>query len=981
VAARVSVLLTTKLHIPPARPDLVSRPRLIEQLNAGLHRKLTLVSAPAGFGKTTLLSEWIHAGVRSREYGVGSKEQTRDRPPTPFFTWVSLDEDDDDPTRFLAYFVAALQTLALRCPPSMSRGQVEGIEPDIGAGALGALQSPQPPPIESVLATLINELAALPDRIILVLDDYHLIEAQPIHDALTFLLEHLPPQVHLVIATREDPHLPLARLRARGQLTELRATDLRFSSSEAAEFLNQVMGLDLSAEDIAALERRTEGWIAGLHLAAISMQGHKDVSGFIRSFTGSHRFVLDYLMEEVLEQQSESVQTFLLQTAILDRLTGSLCDAVRFGVAETPSSSAGTAVRFGEAQSPTGQGNGQATLEALERANLFIVPLDEERRWYRYHHLFADLLRQRLRQDPPPLSSPPLGGIEGGSVAELHLRASEWYEQNGFAGGAIEHALRAEDFERAVHLIEEHVDAIWMRGEHTKLRRWLDWLPVKVVYSKPHLCVFHAWLLFTGGQQDAAERCLQAIDRALDPSNYCATETSPIEEDQPVGSDRMKLRGRVAAIRAFVASYRSDAPEIIQHARQALEYLPEQDLTWRSTATVALGDAYSFVGDLAAAYRVRLEALEASKAAGNIYMILIASVKLAVTMRQQGQLEQVIEINQQQLQLASENGLSQTAVIGWLLATWGVVLADLNDLDGALYQAKKGVELTERGGDVAMLGWSYVCLTRALYSRGDMAGAEEIIQRMENIARESTVPPWITNQMAAWQARIWLAQDKLDAASQWAEKRGLAPDKEPIYVGGVEYGVLARILLAQGRLDETITLLQRMLEPAQAGRHTTRVIENLRIQALAFQAGGDTTRAVAALERALALAEPGGFIRIFVDEGPSMARLLHEALSREIATDYVRRLLAAFPVAEPEQADPLKREAPKSELLEPLSERELEVLQLIAEGLTNPEIASRLFLALNTVKAHSRNIYGKLGVHSRTQAVARARALGILAST
>jgi len=564
VAARVSVLLTTKLHIPPAWPDLISRPRLIEQLNAGLHRKLTLVSAPAGFGKTTLLSEWVHAGVGSREYGVGSKEHTSERPPTPFFAWVSLDESDNDPTRFLAYFIAALQT----------------IETNIGRGVLSSLQSPQPPPTKAILTTLINEIAAIPDRIVLVLDDYHLIEAQSIHDALTFLLEHLPPQMHLVIAAREDPPLPLARLRARSQLIELRATDLRFSSSEAAEFLNRMMSLDLSAEDIAALERRTEGWIAGLQLAAISMQGHKDVSGFVQSFTGSHRFVLDYLMEEVLEQQSESVQTFLLQTAVLDRLTGSLCDAVRFGVAETP--------RFGSAKSPTGQGNGQATLETLERANLFIVPLDEERRWYRYHHLFADLLRQRLHS------------IQSEQVPTLHLRASEWYEQNGFTDGAIEHALLAEDFERAVHLIEEHVDAIWACGEHAKLRRWLDWLPVEVVYSKPHLCVFHAWLLFTGGQQDAAERCLQAVDRALAPSNYCTTETSPIEEDQPPGSDRMKLRGRVAAIRAFVASYRSDAPEIIRHARQALGYLPEQDLTWRSTAAVALGDAYSFVGDLAA---------------------------------------------------------------------------------------------------------------------------------------------------------------------------------------------------------------------------------------------------------------------------------------------------------------------------------------------------------------------------------------------
>jgi LuxR family maltose regulon positive regulatory protein len=443
----------------------------------------------------------------------------------------------------------------------------------------------------------------------------------------------------------------------------------------------------------------------------------------------------------------------------------------------------------------------------------------------------------------------------------------------------------------------------------------------------------------------------------------------------------MKIQGRAAAIRAFLAFYRGDVQAIDKYSRQALEYLPEQDLTWRSTATVALGDAYSFVGEIAAAYRVRLEALEASKAAGNFYMTLIASMKLAVTLRQQGQLQRVIEICQQQLQLANESGLSQTVVVGWLSAIWGEVLAELNDLDGAIHQAEKGTELTERGRDVAMIGWSYLCLMRVLFSRGDMAGAQEIIQKMETIAREHHVPPWITNLIAAWQARIWLAQDKLDAASQWVGERELDANRDPAYLHEMEYIVLARILSAQGRLDETARLLQRLLEATETGGRTSRAIEILMLQALAFQAKGDTDQAMAALERALTLAEPGGFIRIFVDEGPPMACLLYKAVTRGSAPDYARRLLATFPVAEPEQTAPSKTRAPKSQLVEPLSERELEVLQLIAEGLTNPEIASRLFLALNTVKAHTRNIYGKLGVHNRTQAVVRARALGVLPST
>jgi len=461
----VEQLLTTKLFIPSIRPELVSRPRLIEQLSDGLHRKLTLISAPAGFGKTTLVGEWV--GNLRKDHEKGCQTESR-------IAWLSLDEGDNDLVRFLIYFIAALNRIE---GPVLS--EAEGIDPTFGKEALSMLQYSQPPPTETVLTSLINEIATIPDRIILVLDDYHLIDAQPIHNALSFLLEHQPPQMHLVIATRDDPHLPLSRLRARGQLTELRAADLRFTSSEAAEFLNQVMGLDLSAEDIAALEMRTEGWITGLQLAAISLQGQEDATNFIKSFTGSHRLVLDYLVEEVLQQQSERVQSFLLQTAILNRLTGTLCDAL------------------------TGQDNGQSTLETLEHANLFIVPLDNERRWYRYHHLFADLLRQRLHQ----IGNLTTGG-EARGPAELHIRASVWYENNGLEIEAFQHAAAANDVERAERLIQGDGLPLQWNGAAVPVLNWLESLPTTVLDARPSLWVTYASTLVFAGQGSGVEEKL-----------------------------------------------------------------------------------------------------------------------------------------------------------------------------------------------------------------------------------------------------------------------------------------------------------------------------------------------------------------------------------------------------------------------------------------------------------------------------------------
>jgi LuxR family maltose regulon positive regulatory protein len=563
-------LLQTKLYIPPTRPKLVSRPRLIERLNEGLRlgHRLTLISAPAGFGKTTLLSEWVQAMGRATPpiaVAPGPPKRTG---------WLSLDESDNDPARFLAYFIAALNRVA-------------GIEETIGEAALNMLQSPQPPSAEAILTSLINEVASIPKKIIIVLDDYHLIEAQSIYKALIFLLEHLPPQVHLVIATREDPHLSLARLRARGQLTELRATDLRFTSSEAAEFLSQVMGLDLSAEDITALENRTEGWIAGLQLAAISMQGSKDTKSFIKSFTGSHRYVLDYLIEEVLEQQSESVQTFLLQTAILERLNGSLCDAL------------------------TGQDNGQAILEMLDRANLFIVPLDNERRWYRYHHLFADLLRQRLNQIQPE------------QVSTLHRLAGKWFEDQGLAAEALNHIFAAEDFTWAGRLIEQMgTTAFWRLGD---------------VHARPKLCLTYAWVMHISGQPEAVEPFLRSVESHLQDAEDGLvarvdrlTETTEATSDGPLLSgDVQSMMAEVTTIRALTARVQGDLAGAIELYHRALELLPRKELHLRALAIGWLADTYYLSGDMAAASSYFAEARATSLESGNIFQALVFSNGLA----------------------------------------------------------------------------------------------------------------------------------------------------------------------------------------------------------------------------------------------------------------------------------------------------------------------------------------------------------------
>ncbi|HEX8228241.1 MAG TPA: LuxR C-terminal-related transcriptional regulator [Chloroflexia bacterium] len=896
-------VLATKLYIPPARPRAVSRPRLVERLNEGLHRKLTLICAPAGFGKTTLTGAWV----------------TTCGPPV---AWLSLDEGDNDLTRFLTHLVAALQTIA----------------PSTGEGVSRLLQSPQLPSVEAILTALLNEITTIRDKFVLVLDDYHVIDAKPVDQALTFLLEHMPPQMHLVIATREDPQLPLARLRARDQLTELRVTDLRFTPSEAAGFLNHAMGLNLSAEDIEALEARTEGWIAGLQLAAISLQGHKDATGFIKSFTGSSRFIIDYLAEEVLERQPEEVRVFLLRTSILERMCAPLCDAVL-----NPNSEA----------APPGSPeliSSQAMLEKLERSNLFIVPLDNERCWYRYHHLFADLLRQRLG-----LRAASSARDEKDSVAELHIRASQWYEDNGLEIEAFQHAVSASDIERAERLIEGKGVPLHFRGAGAPIGSWLGSLPAVVLNARPSLWVTYASVLMMTGQPTAVEEKLQAAEAAL----------QGIEPDE----ETRDLIGRIASLRATLAVMQHDVETLLAQSRRALEYLSSSNLPLRTAANFTLGHAYHLQGDRAAASRAYAEVISISKSFGPSIYTTAATLCLGQVQEADNQLHLAAETYRRAILLAGDppRPIACNAHLG--LAQ---IYYQWNDLAAAEQHGQQCLQLTRQMDSVETIAACGVLHARLKLVQGDLPGAVALLHEAEEFVRQLNFM-FRMPDVAAAQVLILIHQGNLAEAAQLAETHDLPLSQ-------------ARVHLAQGDSATALAVLEPLRQNAEAKGWEDERLKVMVLQAVTLYAHGEEDQAVQVLGDALALAEPEGFIRTFVDEGLPMAQLLTEAASRGLMLDYIGTLLAVFESAKAENkvtsylpAVPLVSHAlPIQPLTEPLSQREIEVLQLMAEGLSNREISEHLFLVLSTVKGHNLKIFGKLQVQRRTEAVARGRALGLL---
>jgi LuxR family maltose regulon positive regulatory protein len=899
---RQAELIRTKLYIPQPHANLVARPRLIGRLNEGVYRPLILLSAAAGFGKTTLLSTWVS------ELNMPA-------------AWISLDERDNDETRFIQYFIEALETLEI----------------GVGVDWASIISEAAPLRLENLFTRLINQIAEVAEDFVLILNDYHWINSEAIHTALAFFLEHIPPRMHLVIATRVDPPLPLSQLRARSQLVELRANDLRFTIGEACQFFYQTMGLDLNEEAVASLQSCTEGWIAGLQLAALSIREREKLDEFVVSFTGNHRYIVDYLAEQVLQQQPPEIQTFLLETSILERLSGSLCEAV------------------------TGREDGLEILEKLERANLFLVPLDDERQWYRYHHLFANFLQEQLRRTRPEL------------WPVLHSKAAEWYESHCLIAEAVGHALAVGNTEQALRLVEQIAETIWMGGEMSRLLDWLEALPDAMVRSRPRLCIFHAWILNILGRTEETEARLFDAEQGL---------RRPAEELE----NRRTLQGMLSTTRAILAIMEGNVQRAIKLSRLALDDLPRQNLVWRSVVFRNLGNAYLLQGKTGQAIQAIREAIHLSHMANNIYMNLVSMYELAEMQIIQGELHQAAGTFQDALQLAEDRAAPGMVITGALHVGFGEVLRQWNDLEAGMRHLKLGIEYGQKNGSLGIQVCGYTRLGLLALALDDSEMATESFRKAAQLAPVHQRTSFLAHYDA--QARLWGRQPDIAAAERWTRDRGLRADGDPSYMDEAAYLTLARILITQKRLDEALHLLENLSDSARKAGRRGRVLEILVLQSLAFRVHGQTSSALAVLRQALEIAEPEGTIRLFADEGTPMQELLVLGIERQFWSEtrlirYTHKLLGAFSKTSSsgsgfEVHPHLHSSLPA--LLEPLSERELEILHHVASGLSNRHVADKLVIGVGTVNWHVSRIYRKLGVHSRTQAIALARELKLLSS-
>lgn len=911
-------LLRTKLLVPQTHPDVVGRPRLLSRLDRCPQYPLTLISAAAGFGKTTLLSAWV--------MNCGSAA-----------VWVSLDARDNDPTRFWSYAIAALQTRW----------------PEIGQTAQAMLHAPQPPPIEGVLTALLNDIAGQAEPCILVLDDYHAVTDAAIHQGVAYLVDHLPPQVHLILASRADPPLPLARLRARRQLLEVRGADLRFTQEEAEAFFNQVMGLTLAADDVATVDALVEGWAAGLQLAALSLQEMPDIAAFVHAFSGSHRYIFDYLAHEVFQRQSEAVQSFMLRTAPLHRLSGDLCDAL------------------------TGRHDSQHQLEALERANLFLVPLDPERRWYRYHHLFSDFLGALMRETLSP-----------DACTELHRRASRWYAAHEEPHDAIHHALAADDVSEAVNLVKAAARAQFERSELRTVLGWLQALPADVVVQDAHLGIIGGWATLAMGRGEETASYVAAAEAALHAESSGAKASLPRHVQGGLAE--------IAIIRASLAFNRMDLADVMAQCRRAQAYLrPGVDGIFNERLGLlgivafdaALASEYS--GDTAAAVRAFEAANDLFRQDVNSHVLPMSLSHLAQLQVLQGQLR-AAAVTYERARAAADSGAVRSPLGGLAFTGWGTLLYEWDDLASAGAFLRQGLELGERWSEWEIILAGYGGLIRIALACGETDRARELLDTVDAEAERMHVA-WVGSTIEGFRALVAHDQDAHTIVEAWA-KTLIHMDAGPIsYAEEPQALLLARLLVGLGRLDRALALLARLLPQLRAQGRMGRVIEARVIEAAGLDAQGERLAALDALTEALTLAEPEGYLRTFIDAGERVFALLEEIT---IAPAYTARLLTAARQARaadetPDGAEPSDPPAHSAErvpaqalspgaLLDPLSDRELEVLALVAEGLTNQAIANRLFISINTVKTHARHIYEKLDVHNRAQAARKAMALNLL---
>ena len=877
----MEALLSTKFYPPPAPSKIVKRPRLLARLDRP--GSLILLSAPPGFGKTTLLGEW--RASKGDEISLA---------------WLSLDSDDNDAPRFLAYLIAAVQR----------------IRPEIGIAASMLLQSSPAAPLKTILSSWLNDLSKLDSQVVLVMDDYHVITAQPVHDLVAFILEHQPTALRVIITTRSAPPIPLARWRSRGDLTEIRAEDLRFTPDETEAFLNQLMNLGVSPDDIRALESHTEGWIAGLQMAALAMQGKENVHSLIATFTGGHRFIGDYLAEEVFNRQSPATRDFLLQTSALDRLCAPLCDALTLSQSS------------------------QNILDELWRANVFLVPLDDESRWFRYHHLFLEFLRARVQRG------------NALDIAELHRRASDWFDRNGLFAEAIKHALAAEEYEKAVRLAERHAPVMIASGQVATLIRWMDLLPRTSVETNPRLAVYMATAEFVVGDAKRAERALSHVENSL---------------NQVTGEEAKTIRAEMAAVRLAVSIEQGARPDDIEHAQYLFSHIPRENTFLRAILAYGLGDAYRAVGNMKSAMSAFNESKDIAEAGGNDLAALAARYEIADLLLEQGELHAAETIHRQAIQTTAARIVGDVSLppLGGVYIGLGKLSLERNDLIHARQDLEKGIRLAEQPGGLGAARHGYLALAFVAQAEGKEKEARHHIRTSEELARHSPRREAFSRLMPD-KVRFWLLQGNLAAAARWAREKGGQAD-----LTETEQIALARVWRAQGepkKLESALQQLGQIRPNIQAQERNGRLVEILLIESLIYHAKERPAQALSALEQCLVLAEPEHYLRTFLDEGQPMLELLGLAAHEGIVPGYVKELMEAF----------MQGTKPAQPLVEPLSQRELDVLALLADGASNREIAEKLVIAVGTVKRHTLSIYQKLGINSRARAIVRARELNLL---